>query len=126
VTLRPNDGLDQLVRRWRVHDGCIGRSRRILWQARWGRSWRDIVGETTKHQGTTVAIDDGVRAMVLNTNAECLQLALRNLHENAVQHTRDGRILWSAGPRRSRSRTRGLASPPMNSIGSATASSAAG
>ncbi|MGX4771077.1 ATP-binding protein [Bradyrhizobium guangdongense] len=57
----------------------------------------EIVAETPKHQGTTVTIDDSVRAMVLTTNAECLQLALRNLHENAVQHTRNGRILWSAG-----------------------------
>ncbi|MDA9406269.1 sensor histidine kinase [Bradyrhizobium sp. CCBAU 45384] len=57
----------------------------------------EIVGETAKHQGTTVTINDGICAMVLTTNAECLQLALRNLHENAVQHTRDGRILWSAG-----------------------------
>ncbi|MCS3725321.1 two-component system sensor histidine kinase QseC [Bradyrhizobium betae] len=58
----------------------------------------EIVAGTPKHQGTSVTMDDSVRGLVLNTNAECLQLALRNLHENAVQHTRDGRILWSAGP----------------------------
>jgi len=56
----------------------------------------EIVAETAKQQGTTVTIDDSVRAMVL-TNAEFLQLALRNLHENAVHHTRNGRVLWSVG-----------------------------
>lgn len=56
----------------------------------------EIVLGTPKHNGTTVIIDASVRDMVLVTNAECLQLALRNLHENATQHTRDGRITWSA------------------------------
>ena len=43
-----------------------------------------------------MTIDASVRAMVLNTNADCLQLALRNLHENAVQHTREGQVAWTA------------------------------
>lgn len=34
--------------------------------------------------------------MVLNTNAECLQLALRNLHETTVQHTRERGVVWTA------------------------------
>lgn len=57
----------------------------------------EIVAATPRHERTTVTIDAGARAMVLNTNAEYLQLALRNLHENAVQHTREGRVVWTAG-----------------------------
>ncbi len=56
----------------------------------------EIVAATPRHERTTVTIDASVRAMVLNTNADCLQLALRNLHENAVQHTREGRVAWMA------------------------------
>lgn len=58
----------------------------------------EIIADIPRHQGTTVTIDESARTMVLNTNLECLRLALRNLHENAVQYTRDGRILWTAGP----------------------------
>ncbi|KWV45581.1 histidine kinase [Bradyrhizobium macuxiense] len=58
----------------------------------------EIVADTPKHDGTVITIDASVREMVLDTNADCLQLALRNLHENAVQHTRDGRIVWAATP----------------------------
>lgn len=58
----------------------------------------EIVAGTPKHDGTVITIDTSVRDLVLDTNADCLQLALRNLHENAVQHTRDGRIVWTATP----------------------------
>ncbi|OKO70434.1 ATP-binding protein [Bradyrhizobium sp. AS23.2] len=56
----------------------------------------EIVAGTPRHEGTVVTIDASARDMILDTNAECLQLALRNLHENAVQHTRDGRVVWAA------------------------------
>lgn len=56
----------------------------------------EIVAGIPRHEGTVVTIDASARDMILDTNAECLQLALRNLHENAVQHTRDGRIVWAA------------------------------
>jgi two-component system sensor histidine kinase QseC len=57
----------------------------------------EIVSETPKHEGTTITIDASARDMILDTNADCLQLAMRNLHENAVQYTREGRITWTAG-----------------------------
>ena len=56
----------------------------------------EIVVATPRHEQTTVTIDASVRAMVLNTNADCLQLALRNLHENAMQYTSEGRVVWMA------------------------------
>ncbi|WP_454618293.1 ATP-binding protein [Bradyrhizobium cenepequi] len=56
----------------------------------------EIIAGTPKHEGTVVTVDASARDLVLNTNADCLQLALRNLHENAVQHTREGRIVWAA------------------------------
>lgn len=56
----------------------------------------EIVADTPKNAATIVTIDASARDMVLETNADCLQLALRNLHENAVQHTPEGRILWTA------------------------------
>lgn len=56
----------------------------------------EIVAATPRHERTTVTIDASVRAMVLNTNADCLQLALRNLHENAMQYTSEGRVVWMA------------------------------
>lgn len=56
----------------------------------------EIVAATPRHERTTVTIDASVRAMVLNTNADCLQLALRNLHENAMQYTSEGQVVWMA------------------------------
>jgi two-component system sensor histidine kinase QseC len=56
----------------------------------------EIVEGTPKNAGTIVTIEASARDMVVDTNADCLQLALRNLHENAVQHTREGRIVWTA------------------------------
>jgi two-component system sensor histidine kinase QseC len=56
----------------------------------------EIVSSTPTNAATIVTIDASARDMVLETNADCLQLALRNLHENAVQHTRKGRIVWTA------------------------------
>jgi two-component system, OmpR family, sensor histidine kinase QseC len=56
----------------------------------------EIVAGTPKNEATVVTIDASARDMILETNADCLQLALRNLHENAVQHTRDGRVVWTA------------------------------
>jgi two-component system, OmpR family, sensor histidine kinase QseC len=56
----------------------------------------EIVAETPKDEETAVTIDASARDMVLNTNVDCLRLALRNLHENAVQYTRGGRIIWTA------------------------------
>ncbi|WP_027556273.1 ATP-binding protein [Bradyrhizobium sp. Cp5.3] len=56
----------------------------------------EIVSTTPTNVKTIVSIDASARDMVLETNADCLQLALRNLHENAVQHTREGRIVWTS------------------------------
>lgn len=61
-----------------------------------GTILEEIVAATPRHERTTVTIDESVRTMMLNTNAECLQLALRNLHENAVQHMHEGRVVWTA------------------------------
>lgn len=55
----------------------------------------EIVAGTPKNAATIVTIEASARDMVLDTNPDCLQLALRNLHENAVQHTREGRIVWT-------------------------------
>lgn len=62
---------------------------------------------------------------MLNTNADCLQLALRNLHENAVQHTREGRVAWTARGNALAIEDEGPGFPPTNSIKSEGASSGA-
>ena len=44
-----------------------------------------------------VVLDPGVHTVRLVTNRDFLTVALRNLHENAVQHTRpDGTVTWNA------------------------------
>lgn len=56
----------------------------------------EIVAVTPRHERTTVTIDENVRTMMLNTNADCPQFAPGNLYENAVQHAREGRVAWTA------------------------------
>ena len=46
-----------------------------------------------------VVIDPGLDGMALTTEKESLSLALRNLHENAVQHTPEGgTVTWTVAP----------------------------
>jgi two-component system sensor histidine kinase QseC len=56
----------------------------------------EVVADTPKHETTTITIDASARDLILNTNADCLRLALRNLHENATQYTREGQVTWTA------------------------------
>ncbi|TDR84496.1 ATP-binding protein [Enterovirga rhinocerotis] len=56
----------------------------------------EIVADIPKSDHVRVTIEPSARDLVLDTNAECLQLALRNLHENAAQHTIGGNIVWRA------------------------------
>lgn len=55
----------------------------------------EIVETLPAHDGVLVAVDPALNTISVMANAELLTLALRNLHENAVQHTADpGVIRW--------------------------------
>ncbi|MGA0595906.1 ATP-binding protein [Enterovirga sp. CN4-39] len=45
--------------------------------------------------GVDVVVDPALEGLKVRANRECLQLAIRNLHENAVQHTTTGTVEWS-------------------------------
>lgn len=60
-----------------------------------GKLLDEVVAGIPRPARITVRIDDSARGLVLHTNAECLQLALCNLHENAVQHSH-GEVAWTA------------------------------
>ncbi|MBN9068058.1 MAG: sensor histidine kinase [Rhizobiales bacterium] len=49
--------------------------------------------------GIEVTVDPKLNGFLIQGNRECLYLVLRNLHENAVEHTTaDGTISWSSLP----------------------------
>jgi two-component system sensor histidine kinase QseC len=48
--------------------------------------------------GIRVIIDPALRGLTMRGNREYLQLAVRNLHENAVQHMAAGTIEWGVRP----------------------------
>ena len=57
----------------------------------------EIIGMQPACEGVQVSTDSTLDRIILVTNAELLALALRNLHENALQHTRrPGLVRWSA------------------------------
>ncbi|ACS43808.1 ATP-binding protein [Methylorubrum extorquens] len=48
--------------------------------------------------GVHSVIDPGLRGYTMRADPECLRLAVRNLHENAVQHMGAGTVEWRACP----------------------------
>ncbi|MEN3236743.1 sensor histidine kinase N-terminal domain-containing protein [Methylobacterium ajmalii] len=48
--------------------------------------------------GIRTQIDPGLRGYILRADPEGLRLAVRNLHENAVQHMETGTVAWIARP----------------------------
>ncbi len=46
--------------------------------------------------GVRSLIDPGLRGYTMRADPECLRLAVRNLHENAVQHMAVGTVEWRA------------------------------
>ena len=48
--------------------------------------------------GVRTLIDPSLRGYTLRADPESLRLAVRNLHENAVQHMEAGTVEWLAGP----------------------------
>jgi len=63
-----------------------------------GALLRDIVRQTAKPGTAHVVVDDALDAVKLKGDREALHLMLRNLHENAVEHTVEhaagGTIAW--------------------------------
>ncbi|WP_207803162.1 sensor histidine kinase [Rhodopseudomonas palustris] len=58
----------------------------------------EVVRATPRADGIAVTIDDELADVVWNGNRECLELALRNLHENAVQYMpAGGEARWRIG-----------------------------
>jgi two-component system sensor histidine kinase QseC len=58
----------------------------------------DVVRATPRADGIVVGIDDALGDVTWNGNRECLELAIRNLHENAAQHMpAGGEVRWRAG-----------------------------
>lgn len=58
-----------------------------------------LVGETVDGMrgppGVRTLIDPGLRGYTLRADPESLRLAVRNLHENAVQHMEAGTVEWT-------------------------------
>ncbi len=61
-----------------------------------GALLEEIVAGISADENTEVKIGPSARDLILHTNPDCLQLALRNLHENAVQYSSGGRVTWAA------------------------------
>ncbi|WP_013504582.1 sensor histidine kinase [Rhodopseudomonas palustris] len=58
----------------------------------------EVVRATPRAGGIEVTIGDDLRDVVWNGNRECLELAIRNLHENAVQYMPGGgEVRWRTG-----------------------------
>ncbi|MBB1092302.1 sensor histidine kinase N-terminal domain-containing protein [Rhodopseudomonas palustris] len=58
----------------------------------------DVVRMTPRPDGVAVVIDDDLTGVTWSGNRECLELAIRNLHENAIQHMQGaGEVRWRAG-----------------------------
>lgn len=64
-----------------------------------GRILRDAVSLVPVRDGIGIEIDPALDRLNLAAEAEVLQLVLRNLHENAVEHMHgSGRVAWRALP----------------------------
>ncbi|MGP9812527.1 ATP-binding protein [Rhodopseudomonas sp. NSM] len=58
----------------------------------------DVARMTPRPDGVTVVIDDDLAGVTWSGNRECLELAIRNLQENAIQHMPGGgEVRWRAG-----------------------------
>lgn len=58
----------------------------------------EISGATPKPDNVRVSIDDRLMGLTWTANRECLELAIRNLHENAIQHMPSGgNVRWTLG-----------------------------
>ncbi|MDP4002705.1 ATP-binding protein [Methylobacterium sp. NEAU K] len=58
----------------------------------------EIVEGMRAPPGIRTVIDPGLRGFTMRADPESLRLAVRNLHENAVQHMRTGTVEWRARP----------------------------
>lgn len=57
---------------------------------------KETINATVTPENITVVLEGGVQTMIARGNRDCIELALRNLHENAVQHmTAGGVVQWS-------------------------------
>jgi two-component system sensor histidine kinase QseC len=62
-----------------------------------GQLLDEIISAETTAEPAKVVLDPALYKISLMTNRDLLTVALRNLHENAVQHIqKDGRVSWSA------------------------------
>jgi two-component system sensor histidine kinase QseC len=58
----------------------------------------EIAGATAKPDAIAVSVDERLAALTWMANRECLELAIRNLHENAIQHMPSGgHVRWTLG-----------------------------
>lgn len=58
----------------------------------------EIAGATAKPDAVTVSVDERLATLTWMANRECLELAIRNLHENAIQHMPfGGHVRWTIG-----------------------------
>lgn len=64
-----------------------------------GRTLEDAMKDCRTPPGLEVIVDPKLNELVVSGDREYLHLILRNLHENALEHTREeGRISWSVLP----------------------------
>jgi two-component system sensor histidine kinase QseC len=62
-----------------------------------GQLLDEIISAETTAEPAKVVLDPALYKISLLTNRDLLTVALRNLHENAIQHIqKDGRVSWSA------------------------------
>ncbi|MGB3487604.1 MAG: ATP-binding protein [Xanthobacteraceae bacterium] len=58
----------------------------------------EIARVTAKPDAVTVSVDERLTTLTWMANRECLELAIRNLHENAIQHMPSGgHVRWTLG-----------------------------
>lgn len=58
----------------------------------------EIAAATTRPDTVTVSVDDGLATLTWVADRDCLELAIRNLHENAIQHMPSGgHVHWTIG-----------------------------
>ncbi|MBN9147102.1 MULTISPECIES: sensor histidine kinase N-terminal domain-containing protein [unclassified Nitrobacter] len=57
----------------------------------------EIAAATARPDAVTVSVDERLATLTWVVNRECLELAIRNLHENAIQHMPSGNVRWRLG-----------------------------
>lgn len=58
----------------------------------------EVAAATTRPDTVTVSVDDGLATLTWVADRDCLELAIRNLHENAIQHMPSGgHVHWTIG-----------------------------